>query len=104
MNIYDRVHGLLAKAGIKVKKRHVNKFTLTLFIFIVWIAFIDRYNWIVQYKLSRTVSYLENEKIKYEKSLAQASIDRETLRQDKEKIAREKYYMHKENEEVIIIE
>jgi cell division protein DivIC len=104
MGVSASVHGMLTKLGIKIKRRHVNKFTITGFIFVVWISFIDRYNFIVQYKLSRTISYLENEKERYEANLAQAIIDRETLKNDKEKFAREKYYMHKENEEVIILE
>jgi hypothetical protein len=67
-------------------------------------TFLDGYNWIVQYKLKKTVSYLESEKVRYQTSLEKAIVDRETLRQNKEKFAREKYMMHKENEEVIIIE
>jgi cell division protein DivIC len=50
------------------------------------------------------VNYLKDEKVRYQSNLEQAILDRETLRKNKEKYAREKYYMHKENEEVIIIE
>ena len=104
MNIYAVIHKLLFRAGIKIPPSKVNKFSVTLSFFILWLAFFDTYSVIVQYKLRRTISYLESEKVKYSESLEQAIVDRETLRKDKEKFAREKYRMHKENEEVIIIE
>lgn len=104
MNIYAVLHKLLLRAGIKVPLSKVNKFSVTLTVFIIWLAFFDSYSLIVQYKLRRTVNYLEAEKIRYQENLDQAIVDRETLRKDKEKFAREKYRMHKENEEVIIIE
>lgn len=104
MNIFAIIHSVLLKVGIKIPMKFVNKFSVSLFIFLFWMSFVDGYSWIVQYKLRKTISYLEAEKIRYQSSLAKAIVDRETLRQNKEKFAREKYMMHKENEEVIIIE
>jgi cell division protein DivIC len=104
MNIFAIIHNVLLKIGIKIPLKYVNQFSVSLFVFLFWMTFLDGYNWIVQYKLKKTVSYLESEKVRYQTSLEKAIVDRETLRQNKEKYAREKYMMHKENEEVIIIE
>ncbi|HMP29892.1 MAG TPA: hypothetical protein PKD85_09835 [Saprospiraceae bacterium] len=104
MNIFAILHTTLTKVGIKIPAHAVNKFSVTLFVFVFWLSFLDGYSFIVQYKLHKTVRYLENEKVRYQSSLEKAIVDRETLRQNKEKFAREKYLMHKENEEVIIIE
>jgi cell division protein DivIC len=104
MNIYAVLHKLLLRAGIKVPLSKVNKFSVTFTVFVTWLLFFDSYSLIVQYKLRKTVNYLEEEKVRYQDNLDQAIVDRETLRKDKEKFAREKYRMHKENEEVIIIE
>ncbi len=104
MNIFALIHTTLYKVGIKIPAKHINKFTVTGFVFLFWVTFLDGYSLITQYKLRKTVNYLKDEKVRYQANLEQAILDRETLRKNKEKYAREKYYMHKENEEVIIIE
>jgi len=70
----------------------------------MWITFIDNHSLIDRFKLSRTVSKLEKEREGYKLSIENAIVDQETLDKDKEKYAREKYYMHKQDEEVFIIE
>jgi hypothetical protein len=53
--------------------------------------------------LSRTLTELEDKKAEYEEQLEIAIEDKEILKQNMEKFAREKYLMHKDNEEVIVL-
>lgn len=46
---------------------------------------------------------MEAEKINFEDMYMQALEDKKLLEADQEKYAREKYFMHKDNEEVFII-
>jgi cell division protein FtsB len=55
-------------------------------------------------QLNRTINRLEKEKIELKKNIENAKSDRKDLENNQEKYAREKYYMHRENEEVFIIE
>jgi len=84
-------------------KTFVNKYTLVIFAFFIWLSFFDRYNLINQYMLSANVRQLEEQNADYEDLLSKALIERETINQDIEKYGREKYYFHKKNEEVILI-
>ena len=92
------------KAKKKQEERGwVNKYTLTILVFLVWLAFFDKYNFITQYKLSNNVEKLENQKSDYERMLEEALVERETINKNIEKYGREKYLFHKDNEEIIII-
>jgi len=85
------------------ESRWLNKYTLTTLIFLVWLAFFDKYNFIAQYKLSDSVEKLENQKSNYERLLEEAIVERNTINKDIEKYGREKYLFHKDNEEIILI-
>ena len=81
----------------------LNKYTVVVILFAVWLIFFDKFSLITQYKLSRTLTELEDKKADYEKQLEIAIEDKEILSQNMEKFAREKYLMHKDNEEVIVL-
>ncbi|MBT8190847.1 MAG: septum formation initiator family protein [Bacteroidia bacterium] len=81
----------------------VNKYTLTIALFAVWMMFFDKYNVFTQVKLSQTLSGLVAKKSNYEIELENALKEREIINSDIEKYAREKYLMHRDNEQVIII-
>jgi cell division protein FtsB len=81
----------------------LNKYTIAIIAFVIWISFFDRYNLITQYKLSRSVKELTLEKTDYEAELEKAIADRKAINSDIEKYAREKYLFHKDNEQVILI-
>jgi cell division protein FtsB len=81
----------------------LNKYALTVIVFVIWVSFFDRYNLINQVKLSNSVSTLQEAKADYEKQLEEALKEREIINQDIEKYAREKYLFHKDNEKVILI-
>ncbi|MFM2394626.1 MAG: hypothetical protein RLZZ546_2608 [Bacteroidota bacterium] len=88
----------------KIPPRFVNKYSVVTFIFGIWVCFIDTHSVWDSYQLSRTIDKLEKEKIQLKKDIEIAKMDRLDLEKNKEKYAREKYYMHKDNEEVFIIE
>lgn len=81
-----------------------NKYFLTFAIFAVYLCFFDQYNVLAQVKLSRTIDQLTLEKEKYEDQLVDAIEEKKMLEKDAERYAREHYYMHKENEDIYIIE
>ena len=74
--------------------------------FLVWMLFFDSNDLITQVKLSSKLSELTSTKEFYENKIVEVRNDREALLNDKallEKIAREKYLMKKESEDLFII-
>lgn len=88
---------------LHIHPRFVNKFTLVTFFFIVWVGIFDTHSFWDSFQLGRTIARLEKEKIDLKKDIEIAKQDKIDLEHNKEKFAREKYYMHKKNEEVFII-
>mgnify|MGYP001816451874 CR=1 FL=1 len=81
-----------------------NKYVLTSVIFLVWVMFFDKNRVITQIKLKNTVERLEGEREYYREKIAEAKLDRVDIEVNKEKYARERYFMHLPDEEVFIIE
>lgn len=83
-----------------------NKYTLTLLVLFVWVAFFDKNDLASQYRLSKEVKQLEEEKEYFineidiiQKDLNELTSNPKTL----EKFAREKYLMKKDNEDIFVI-
>jgi len=72
--------------------------------FITWMVFFDNNDISSQLRLNNKIVELENEKIELADKIEQTSSELEALREDKEKFAREKYYMKKDGEDVFIID
>ena len=89
--------------GLKGELTFINKYTITVLGFLVWITFFDRYNLMNQYSLSQNVNLLENKKKDYEDLLEKVLVERKEINNNIEKYGREHYYFHKDNEEIIII-
>jgi len=71
----------------------------------IWISCLDgQHSWIKQYKLTKQLSEMEDEKEDVILKLAQANEEYVELTTNKEKYAREKYFLSKPGEEVFIIE
>ncbi len=81
-----------------------NKFFLVLALLFFWMIFFDKHDMITQFKLQRSVNQLEADKQFYQEKIQQAHEAREDLEVNREKYARERYYMKKPNEDVFIIE
>lgn len=83
-----------------------NFYFLTALLFLIWMIFFDSNDIITQFRLSNKQSELESSKEFYEEKIIEVKNDKEALTNDKdllEKIAREKYLMRKENEDVYIV-
>jgi len=81
-----------------------NKYFLVLTLFFFWMIFVDRHDFLTQWRLQRAVDQMQQEKESYVEKIEQAKKDRLDLEVNKEKFAREQYYMKKSNEDVFIIE
>lgn len=80
-----------------------NKKILVFFAFVIWLGFFDSKNMMVQFRLSQRISELKNEMKEYDSMYHTIKQEHKDLTENIEKFAREKYYMHRENEEVFII-
>lgn len=86
------------------KVPYLNRYTLTIVAFMIWISCIDsQYSWIKQFKLTKQLIEMEDEKEAVLEKLAEAKVEYEELTNNKEKYAREKYFLSKPGEEVFII-
>jgi cell division protein DivIC len=88
----------------KIPARYINKYSIVGFVFFIWVGFLDTHSFWDAFQLKRTISKYEQEKIDLAKNIEIAKADKKDLENNKEKFAREKFFMHKENEEVFIIE
>jgi len=84
-----------------------NKYSITIVVFILYLAFFQQNNWLAQRKYQQKQKQLQSEIEFYQKEIA--TIDKQTndLLNNKaalEKFAREKYLMKKENEIIIVTE
>ena len=94
-NLYEKIPSYLK-----------NKYVIIISLFIIWIIFFDNYNLIRQSKIKKEIKQLEENKNFYSKKIKKDSTEyHELLNSDekKEKFAREKFLMRKENEDVYII-
>lgn len=76
-------------------------------IFLLWMLFLDSNDFIAQYKSTKKLQELEEEKAFYEQKIGEVEQDRkEVMGNDEllEKFAREKYLMKKKSEDVYVIE
>lgn len=80
-----------------------NRYFLFLILFFGWMIFFDKHDLWTQWKLSGSVQRLEHDKEYYEAQIEDVREDLLNLELNKEKFAREKYYMQKSNEDVFII-
>jgi len=67
-------------------------------------VFFDGNDISTQFRLRNKLVSLEEEKIDLKEKIVQTSKELVALRENKEKFAREKYYMKKDNEDVFIID
>ena len=80
-----------------------NRYFLILVLFFAWMIFFDKHDVLTQWNLQKTVDQLEEEKDFYNQQIEVAEQQRLQLELNKEKIAREKYYMKRPGEDVFII-
>ncbi len=81
-----------------------NKYLLVTFAFAIWMLFFDANKVTTHLALNRKVKELEREVADYKAKIVQAKKDAIDLEVNKEKYAREKYYMHQPGEDVYIMD
>jgi len=79
-----------------------NKYFLVLVIGAAWMIFFDKHDFLTQWKLNQTLKELEVDKVYYEEKITEVKEDKKDIENNKEKFAREHYYMKKNNEDVFI--
>lgn len=81
-----------------------NRYILIAVCFLVWVTFFDKSRLISQWSLERDIARLEKEKTDYDVQILEISEEKRSIENDKERYARERYYLSKENEQVYILE
>jgi cell division protein FtsB len=84
-----------------------NKYFVSALIFVVWISFIDRNDLFTQYGRKQELKKLETSKNYYEAEIKTTKKELQDLTNNStvlEKIAREKFYLKRPNEDVFIID
>lgn len=90
----------------KYLKPFKNLYILIFVVFVVWMLFFDANSWLIHRELNADMDDLENEKEYYQKEIKKdnKAIKELSTEEGIEKMARQKYYMKKENEDIYIIE
>jgi len=82
----------------------LNKYSVSASLFVVWMMFFDRHNFFTQWNLQNTVQQLESSIEDYQDQLTKAEAAHADLMNNKEKFAREKYLMHRPDEDVFLFQ
>ena len=88
----------------RLRKNWFNKYLLTFIVFAIWVLFFDKYNVIAQFNLKHSTEKLELEYQTIREDIVIAKRESEELELNHEKYGREKYFLHKGNEDVFIID
>ncbi len=83
-----------------------NKYTIAIAAFVVWLVFFDHNDLVTQMERSRELKHIEQGKKYYSEEIENIRAELAELSNDSaslEKIAREKYMMKKDNEDLFII-
>lgn len=91
---------------LKYFKGFKNIFAIVIVIFTIWMLFFDANSYLMHRELNKEMDALEAEKEYYKNEIEKdnKAIQELSTEEGIEKLAREKYYMKKENEEIYIIE
>lgn len=87
-------------------RKIINKYTVTLLVFMVWVAFFDHNNLVEKMQLRGKIATLKKEKAYYLKKIEEDNKEKKELlsnRDNLEKFAREQYLMKKANEDIFVI-
>ncbi len=95
----DLIKDLWNKLPVPIR----NKYFLTSVVFIGFMVFFDRHDVLTNFRLQKTVNKLENDKVFYEDQIEAAKQERLDMEVNKERFARESYFMQRNNEDVFII-
>ena len=80
-----------------------NKYFLVLAVFITWMIFFDKHDVLTQWQLQQTLNKMQEDKAYYKEKIEETWQDKQDIENNKEKFAREHYYLQKDREDVFII-
>ena len=89
----------------KILPKLKNKYVIGIIVFVVWIAFFDDNNFIVQYHYKKKLAELRHDEQFYKDEIEKNKKDLYYLTSNKknlERFAREKFLMKKSNEDIFI--
>jgi cell division protein FtsB len=89
-----------------LRKYVLNKYIITIFLFLIWMVFFDSTSFLVINEIDNTIAKNEKELAHYKSEYEKNNSFYEKLmnsKSEKEKFARENYFMKKPNEEIFII-
>ncbi|WP_027124620.1 FtsB family cell division protein [Gelidibacter mesophilus] len=95
---------------MKINRKHIKRFkNLYVIIFVgfgIWMLFFDANSFLIHHELNSEMDDLENERDFFKKEILKdkKAIKALSTEEGLERLAREKYYMKRENEEIYIIE
>jgi cell division protein DivIC len=84
-----------------------NKYLVSIVVFVVWISFFDRNDLFTQYDRKKELQKLEKSKEYYQEEIASTKKELRDLNNNPavlEKLAREKFFLKRPNEEIFIVE
>ena len=93
----------LTKLWLTIPAYVRNRYFLSLVAFLVLMVFIDRHDLGTQLRLHSTVNRLEDDLVRYNELTAAAEAEKLDMEQNRERFARENYYMQQDDEDVFII-
>ncbi len=80
-----------------------NKYVLTFAIFMVWMTFFDKNNLITLSHLQDDIDTLIEERDYFDTELSKLDARMKAIQVDRERYARETFYLHRENEIVYLV-
>lgn len=101
----EKLRKLLGKYSLKLIQTRYTKYYMVLAFAMLWMLFLDRFKLTSRYKVQQEIEQLKAEKNYYEQSLKELEKKsyRMTQAEEIERLAREKYYMKKSDEDVFVI-
>ncbi|MEM9990380.1 MAG: hypothetical protein AAF738_01385 [Bacteroidota bacterium] len=80
-----------------------NRYVLVAILFLTWMLFFDKHDIFTQTHLYQTNEQLKADKVYYEQEIIEIRRDKRDLDLNREKFAREKYFMKRADEDVFVI-
>ena len=80
-----------------------SRYALMIVVFLFVMIVVDRHDILTQLHLRRTVNQLEQERELYQAQIEEAKAERLDMEINRERFARETYFMQRDNEDVFII-
>ena len=101
----DKFRKLVGKYSLKLIQTKYTKYYMVLVLALVWMLFLDRFKLTSRYKVQQEIEQLRTERNYYEQSLKELEKRSYQMTQSEEieRLAREKYYMKKSDEDVFLI-